>query len=101
MTLTRRVWLAALSLIVSLAVSFFIFSKKWGAKDDLEAYLISPLGLIFAVIASALFYPVRNRISIRLFCIVAFLVTIFWGVEFFGGVAWFVLDKLTRSIQKL
>jgi hypothetical protein len=100
MTLTRRVWLATLSLIVSLAVSFFILSK-WGVKNDLEAYLISLLGLLFAGIASALLYPFRNRISIRLLCIVAFLATIFWGIEFFGGVAWFVLDKLTRSIQKL
>ena len=99
MILTRRVWLAAPSLAASLAVSFLIFSK-WGPRSDLGAYTISFLGLLLAGTAAALLYPLRNRISIRLFCVFSVLVAIFWSIEFFGGVAWFVLDKLVRTIQK-
>lgn len=99
MTLRTRVSLATTSLIVSLAVWYFILSK-WAPNNDIGAYSVSFVGLLCALSACALLYPSRSNFGIRLFGVFAILVAISWGIEFFGGVAWFLLDKLTRLIQR-
>jgi hypothetical protein len=99
MTLRTRVSLATASLIFSLSVCYLIFSK-WAPNGDIEAYGVYFVGLLFAVSASVLLYPIRSKFSIRLFGAFAILVAIFWSMEFFGGVAWFLLDKLARLIQR-
>ena len=91
--------LATASVAASLAVSYLVFSR-WGPRNDIGAYAISFLGLVFAVIAFTLLYPLRKRMSIRCFLVFVLLVALFWSIEFFGGVAWFLLDKVARLIQK-
>lgn len=36
----------------------------------------------------------------RLFGAIAILVFIFWAIEFFGGISWYLLDKVARHYQK-
>ena len=70
-----------------------------GPRSDLSAYAVSLLGFLAAAYASTILYPERSSLGFRLVCTVAILLTVFWALEFFGGVAWYTLDKLARHYQ--
>ena len=93
-----RVLIAAASLLASLAVGWATFTKV-PAGDDLEAYAFVFIALILALVSSVLLYKMRANLSGKIFCGIAILITAFWVLEFFGGVAWYTADKIARHYQ--
>jgi hypothetical protein len=94
-----QVLLSITSFLCCLAVSYFIFSK-WGPRTDIGAYGVSFVALFFAYTAFAFAYSLRRRWSMRILCVLEGLAVAFWSLEFFGGVGWFVLDRVARHYQQ-
>jgi len=98
MTSKSRVIITSSALLISLSLVRVIFiAVKPG--QDLYAYALSFIGLVFACIASVVLFPLRSSVGMRLFCTLAILITVFWAIELFGGLSWYYLDKLERHHQ--
>lgn len=98
MTKTIRLAIALAALSTSVVVGTVMLSTH-GPRSDLSAYALSLLALMLAVCALAVLYPGRSSLGNRFVLTTAILLTLFWSLEFFGGVAWFTLDKLARHYQ--
>jgi hypothetical protein len=94
-----RVAISTSALLFSLSFAWAIFTKVHPGQD-LYAYALSLIALLFAALSAIVLYPLRDDVVMRLFCAITILVFIFWAVEFFGGISWYLLDKLARHYQK-
>jgi len=94
----RTTW-SVIACAVSLGFWGLIFSA-WSPKTDLKAYGVSSIALIFAVLASAIAYPLRVDTKGKLLCAVCMTIAVLWSLELFGGLAWYGADKVARHYQK-
>ncbi len=93
-------FLAATALLVACIFPGYVASfTKW-THGDLQAYAMDSVSLILAATSFAVLYPKRDRIGFRLYAAIAGLFTAFWALEVFGGLAWYITDKVTRHSQR-
>ena len=98
MTNATRVIVGIVALSGSLLLTALVFTRH-GPHTDLGAYGLSLGGLLAAVYALSVLFPARCNLGVKFVCILAALAAAFWSIEFFGGVAWYTLDKLARHYQ--
>ena len=98
MSTTDRLVAATALLLACIFPGYFAFFTRW-AQSDLQAYAMASVSLILAAASFAVLYPKRERIGFRLYATIAGLFTAFWGLEVFGGLAWYIADKLARHHQ--
>jgi hypothetical protein len=95
----RSILVSLAAVAVSTALIAVIF-QKWGPKTDLQAYTLALAGLLIGTFATVRIYPLRKEFRGRILLTFTILLTAFWALEFFGGIAFFTLDKLVRYFQK-
>jgi len=94
-----RILVAILALFVSVAFGYTTFADLRPGQD-LYAYALAFGGLVFSCISAFAIYPYRKNFYIRLLCILAIVLILFWALEFLGGISWYLLDKIVRHHQK-
>lgn len=99
MSTTGRLVAATALLLACIVPGYFAFFTKW-AHTDLQAYAIGSVSLILAAASFAVLYPERKQIGFRLYTTLAGLFTAFWALEVFGGLAWYIADKIARHHQR-
>jgi hypothetical protein len=99
MVLNRNFAVPVVAFVASTALIAAVFTRG-GPKTDIQAYALAFIGLLLGTFASVQFYPIRKDIAGRILCTLTILVTAFWAIEFFGGIAFYTLDKLARHYQR-
>jgi hypothetical protein len=94
-----RTLVAVLALFVSLAFGYITFADVKPGQD-LYAYALAFGGLIFSCTSLFSIYPFRKNFYIRLLCVLAIVLVLFSALEFLGGIAWYLLDKIVRHHPK-
>jgi len=94
-----RVALSISCTIVSLAFWCLILSS-FGPKTDLVAYAVCSIPWLLAVLAVWVSRPLRASIGGRILYAWCILIAATWSIELFGGIAWYISDKVARHLQK-
>jgi len=82
-----------------MAALAFLAAKHEGFGNEWGCELLGVASFLLVALASVLLYPLRTGLGTRIFLVSTILLTVLSGLEFGGGMIWFLLDKLARHEQ--